>query len=89
MGSDPVPQDPARCLDADGTAGVAHPDGPVPSDLLEVQRRMPGVRLQDAEVLVGQLLDVLRQPAVVLPEVGVGMITHSSEQRPCARSLRA
>lgn len=82
VGSDPVPEDSLRRLDADCPVVVAHAHRPMPSNLLEVQRWMTRVCLQEGEVLVRQLLNVRWQATVVIPEVGVGVMTHSSEQRP-------
>ena len=82
MGSDPVPENPLRRLHTYGPVVLAHPHGPMPSDLLEVQGRMTRAFLQEGEVLVGQLLDVDGRPVVVFPEVGGSVMTHNSEQRP-------
>ena len=65
VGSDPVPEDSLRRLDADGAVVVAHAHRPMSSNLLQVQGRMTRVCLQKGEILVRKLLDVDGQPIIV------------------------
>ncbi|MEA2238216.1 MAG: hypothetical protein QOC81_2940, partial [Thermoanaerobaculia bacterium] len=43
-------------------------DGPIASDTLEVQRRMPRIRLEKSEILPGERLNLRRKRVEVLPE---------------------
>lgn len=49
---------------------------PKSPDLLEMQRRMPWVFLQELEILVGKLLHGLRQPVIQVPKVLAGEMLH-------------
>jgi hypothetical protein len=71
MSTNPVPQDSLCRLDSDSAIVVAYTDGPMTTNVLEVQRWVTWVSLQQGEVLIRQLLDLGGEPVVVLPEVGM------------------
>jgi len=59
-----------------------HTNGPESPYLLEVQRPVLRVRLQERVAPICQGLDRFRQPAVSPPEPRVGMVLHSALVRP-------
>jgi hypothetical protein len=59
--SDPEPQNAVRSLNAYGSIVQADSDGVDSPNLFEVQRRMPGVALQQLEVSSGYSLNLFRQ----------------------------
>jgi hypothetical protein len=54
MRADPEPEITAVDVDGQGSITQANPDGPVASDLLELQRWMPRIALESLVVRVGQ-----------------------------------
>ncbi len=67
--------------------GDAH--GPVTADLLEVQRWVFGISLQQLVRFVSQRANRSRQAAIALPEFGTCVVFHRSVQRPSRKSLIA
>jgi hypothetical protein len=56
MGPNPEPEHPIRCLNSDGSVMHANTRGPEPTNLFEVERRIPWVRFQKDECFVGEFL---------------------------------
>ena len=54
------------------------------TNLLESDGRMPGIRLEQREILVGECSNVLGKLAVVKPEVRVSKMVQSGVQRPAS-----
>jgi len=59
-----------------------YPHGPEAVDLLEVQRGVVGIRLQESKSAICEGLDVFRKGAVRTPEVRSGLVDHKSVERP-------
>ena len=68
MRADPEPEIAAVHVNGEGTVAWPDPDGPVTSDLLELQRRMAQIAFQKLIVRVGQLSNRKRQSLVGGPE---------------------
>ena len=68
MGTDPEPE--IAAVDIDGERAIAQtdPDRPVTADLLELQRRVARIALQELIIGVGQLSNRKRQRLVSGPE---------------------
>ena len=68
MRSDPKPAHVTLNLDSKRSVMRAHAHRPEPADLLEVKRRVPGIRFEEFVVLVGEITDIDRERAVERPE---------------------
>src|SRR2546427_248077 len=69
VGSDPTPEDSFFELLSKGTVVPANTNGPITTSLLEVQRWMTRVVLQQLEVFSRELLDFGRQRVEECPEI--------------------
>jgi hypothetical protein len=63
--------------------------GPKPPSLLEMERRVLRVPLQEREIRVGELPNLWGKLLVKAPEFWIGAVSHKSVQRPSLRSRRA
>ena len=71
MGSNPNPHRSISANDGHGPIMVADPRRPVSAfDRFEMQRRMPGIYGPKPEILQRELLDLLGELFVALPEIG-------------------
>lgn len=68
MASNPKPEQAAFDLNGESTVRKSDANRSVLTDLLQVQRRMAGVGLQEVEVLVRELSDIFRKAFVARPE---------------------
>ena len=84
MMPDPEPLKTVRTFSRECAVVKANPRRVENSDLLESERRMPGIRLEECKVFVGERPDVLRKLAVVKPEIRVGKVLQSGVQRPAS-----
>src|SRR5712691_371913 len=64
MRSDPKPAHVTLNLDSKRSVMRAHAHRPELADLLEVERRVPGIRFEKFVVLVGQITDIGRERAI-------------------------
>jgi len=87
--ANPEPDEPIGGLDRDRTVTQTNARRPEAADFLEMERRVPGIGLQQAKRLVGELLHGRRQNAITNPEVWRGMVIHSLVDLPAAWSRRA
>ena len=89
---DPDPEDAllfAGGIHADCAIVNTRPNGPGVADLLEMQRRMLGVGLEQAEVFVGRPLNISGQTLVERPEIGTGKVAQRRLHLPALKSARA
>ena len=89
MVPDPEPDDLLSILHGQRSVVDPHPHGPHPPELFEMQRRMPGVVLEQFVIGIGKRLDFFGEPLVELSKLGVRTVPHSSAQRPACKSRRA
>src|SRR5437016_2543858 len=64
-------------------------DGAETTNLLEMQRRVVGIRLEKLIIIVREVTHFGRQIFVALPKPSAGEVFHRSLQRPSRRSLSA
>ena len=84
MMSNPEPLETVGTRPGEGPVVEANPCGVKNTNLLESDGRMPGVGLEEREILVGEHPNVVRQFAVVQPEVRVSKMVQSGVQRPAS-----
>ena len=89
VGANPEPQDAVVNADAQSAVVDARAHGPIATDLLEMQGRVPMVLLEEVEVLVGSAARRQRESLVGRPERGRGMMLHSGLDLPAACSRKA
>jgi hypothetical protein len=69
VASDPEPEQSIRDFHHEGTIVETHSNCPILADLLEVQRRVGQIGLEEGIARISQLLDLLGQLAIARPEV--------------------
>src|SRR5436853_6009492 len=89
MATDPKPYQVLLSLHRSGAEMNSDTHGPEPARLLEMQRRVTRVPLEQREIRVCQLLNFGREPLVKVPEFWIGPVPHRSLQRPSSRSRNA
>lgn len=87
--TNPDPQYAIFHIHAQGSIAESDANGPIPTDLLEVERRMLGVRLQQREVLVRKQPNIRRKGLVSPPEVSGRVMGQSRRDRPARCSAIA
>lgn len=85
----PEPDDIVAVLHRSSPIVDTHSGRPHPSHLLEVQRWMPRVILEEAEVRVGKLLNLFRELLVEPPELRGRAVFYKSVLRPSRTSRMA
>lgn len=70
MRADPKPDETFSTFLSECPMTIADPCRPKPTDLLKADRRMARVRLEQLEVLIGEIADFFRELPVVKPELG-------------------
>jgi hypothetical protein len=66
-----------RIIQPQGAIVNAPARRPEITDFLEVQRRMPGIGLEQLEILIRQLLNLFWKPAVMIPKLWQGFMFQS------------
>ena len=89
MWTDPEPNQVLPLFHGQGAIMQTHPNRPEPTDILEVERGMPGILAQEGIRIVRQPLKVLGQLVITTPEPGIGVVPQRSVQRPSRQSLKA
>jgi len=84
MMSNPKPLESIGAFSGECSVVKANPCGVNNANLLESDGRMPGICLEQSEILVGEPSNVLGKFAVVKPEVRVGKMAQSGVQRPAS-----
>jgi hypothetical protein len=84
MGSDPEPEYSVRCIYSQRSMMQACPHRPEPADLLEMERWMLWVCLQQTECFVGECPNRDCKCTIASPEGGRGVMVHSFVERPAA-----
>jgi hypothetical protein len=82
MSSNPEPEDTIRYSDAQSPIMETNPHGPKAICLLEVQRRVVRIGLQQSECAVRESLNIRRESAVRVPKVRGGVVDHKTVERP-------
>jgi hypothetical protein len=67
--SDPKPQNAVGHISTKGAVGYADADRYELSDVLEMKRRMRRILFEKFEILLGELLDVVRQRFETCPKI--------------------
>lgn len=88
-GPHPEPEHPIQYLHPNCAVVHAHPRRPECTHLLEMERRMLRVGLQEGKCFVGECLNRFRQSAVAGPEGGRGVAVHNYLDCPSAWSWGA
>ena len=84
MMSNPKPLESIGALSGERPVVQPNSGGVKHANLLESDGRMPGIGLEQGEILVGECSNVLGKFAVVKPEVRVGKMAQSGVQRPAS-----
>jgi len=80
MVTDPKPLKSLRTFP--GKSSVVKPDARriKNANLFEVDRRMPRIRFEQREILVGKFTDAIRQHPITVPEIGAGKVIQRGVQ---------
>lgn len=89
MPADPEPQKIVLVLHRKGPMVRTDARGPEAADLLEVERWMPRITLEQRKRSIGKLPHLRRKLVVRLPEPRVGSVLQSGRVRPARRSAMA
>ncbi len=89
MRSNPEPQDTALVFHGHRSVVDADTDGPETTGLLEVQRGMTWILVQQRIAPVGKALDVCWQVTIVGPKTWGRSVSHRSVHRPSRSSCMA
>ena len=84
MMPDPEPLETAGPLTGEGAVVKADSRRVKNAHFFEAKRRMPGIGLEEGEVLVGERPDVVWKLAIVKPEIRIGEVVQSGVQRPAS-----
>lgn len=89
MGADPEPHNAFGSFAPKRSVVDAHANRPqagITSHLLEVERRVFGIRFKESKVSVGELLDLFGQFAVEVPKPRKRRVLHSGFAKPASIS---
>ena len=89
MRADPKPDQIAIGFDGQRAIAQADTHGPEPSDLLELQRWVLRILLQQRVIFIGKGLHLCGKVRVSLPERAACEVPHSSRARPLWKSSMA
>src|SRR5262249_14016695 len=78
VGTNPHPQEILTVFDSQGPMSKPDPGRPQVADLLELERGVPRIRLQELEVLVSEFTDIVGQALIALPKPRCRPMPHSS-----------
>jgi hypothetical protein len=82
MSSNPEPEDSVRYFNAQSPVMETDPHGPQAVCLLEVQRRVVRISLQQRECAIRKSLNTRRESAVGVPKIWSGAVDHKTVERP-------